>query len=106
VLRKVTERPEASQFGLAKIIGMTRESIVKESDSLLTDSDAYLDMSGGGNPYGDGHGSERIVEAIARWHQKKTPLLATDNEFKLPPRPAPRRRKTDVETKAATAGKG
>ncbi len=106
VLRKVTERPEASQFGLAKIIGMTRKSIVEESNRLLTDSDAYLDMSGGGNPYGDGHGSERIVEAVARWHQKKTPLLEADKEFKLPPRPSPRRRKTDAETKAAKAGKG
>ncbi len=43
VLRKVTERPEASQFGLAKIIGMTRNSIVEESNRLLTDSEAYLD---------------------------------------------------------------
>jgi UDP-N-acetylglucosamine 2-epimerase (non-hydrolysing) len=105
VLRKVTERPEASQFGLAKIIGMTRESIVKESHKLLTDSDAYLDMSGGQNPYGDGHGSERIVEAITRWHQKKAPLLEADKEFKLPPRPEPRRRRTDVEAMAAKAGK-
>ena len=37
MLRKVTERPEASQFGLAKIIGMTREGIVTEADKLLTD---------------------------------------------------------------------
>jgi UDP-N-acetylglucosamine 2-epimerase (non-hydrolysing) len=105
VLRKVTERPEASQFGLARIIGMTRKSIVEESNRLLTDSDAYLDMSGGENPYGDGHGSERIIEAVSRWYQKKTPLLAADKEFKLPPRPTPRRRKTDAETKAAKAGK-
>lgn len=105
VLRKVTERPEASQFGLAKIIGMERDNIVKESDRLLTDSEAYLDMSSGENPYGDGHGSERIVEAIWRWHEKKTPLLEADKEFKLPPRPAPRRRKTDIEAKAAKAGK-
>jgi len=105
VLRKVTERPEASQFGLAKIIGMTREGIVTEADKLLTDQDAYLDMSSGENPYGDGHGSERIVEAIWRWYQKKTPLLEAEKEFKLPPRPAPRRRKTDIEAKAAKAGK-
>jgi UDP-N-acetylglucosamine 2-epimerase (non-hydrolysing) len=105
VLRKVTERPEASQFGLAKIIGMERENILRESDKLLTDSDAYLDMSSGENPYGDGHGSERIIEAIWRWHQKKTPLLAADKEFQLPPRPTPRRRKTDVEAKVAKAGK-
>lgn len=108
VLRKVTERPEASQFGMAKIIGMSREAIVREADSLLDDNEAYLDMSEGENPYGDGHGSERIVEAVSRWHQKKTPLLEPGNEFKLPPRPHPRRRRTDLEkiaAKAATAGK-
>ena len=60
---------------------------------LLNDEDAYQDMSEGSNPYGDGHSSERIVEAYARWHQKKTPLLEPDKQFKLPPRPAPRRRK-------------
>jgi UDP-N-acetylglucosamine 2-epimerase (non-hydrolysing) len=105
VLRNVTERPEASQFGLAKIIGMTRNAIVKETDRLLNDPDAYLDMSAGENPYGDGHGSERIIEAIARWHQKKIPLLEAEHEFKLPPRPEPKRRKTDVAAKAVAAGK-
>jgi UDP-N-acetylglucosamine 2-epimerase (non-hydrolysing) len=106
VLRKVTERPEASQFGMAKIIGMSRENIVAEAERLLNDADAYLDMSQGENPYGDGHGSERIVEAVGRWYQKKTPLLEPDKEFKLPPRPQLRRRKTDLaETKGAAAGK-
>ncbi|HYA23847.1 MAG TPA: UDP-N-acetylglucosamine 2-epimerase (non-hydrolyzing) [Terriglobales bacterium] len=106
VLRKVTERPEASQFGMAKIIGMSRENIVAEAERLLDDADAYLDMSQGENPYGDGHGSERIVEAVGRWHQKQTPLLEPDKEFKLPPRPQLRRRKSDrVEAKVAAAGK-
>jgi UDP-N-acetylglucosamine 2-epimerase (non-hydrolysing) len=106
VLRKVTERPEASQFGMAKIIGMSRENIVGEANRLLEDSDAYLDMSEGENPYGDGHGSQRIVEAVARWHQKKTPLLEPEKEFKLPPRPHPRRRKTDLVEGAAKAAAG
>jgi UDP-N-acetylglucosamine 2-epimerase (non-hydrolysing) len=106
VLRKVTERPEASQFGMAKVIGMSRESIVREADRLLTDRDAYLDMSEGENPYGDGQGSERIVEAIARWYQKKSPLLDAEREFKLPPRPDPRRRKTDSAEIAARAAAG
>jgi len=108
VLRKVTERPEASQFGMAKIIGMSREAIVSEADRLLTDKDAYLDMSDGENPYGDGHGSERIVETVSRWFQSKTPLLEPGREFKLPARPAPRRRKTDLQesgAQGAAAGK-
>ncbi|MGH9567308.1 MAG: UDP-N-acetylglucosamine 2-epimerase, partial [Candidatus Angelobacter sp.] len=106
--RKVTERPEASQFGMARIIGMSREAIVSETNRLLSDPEAYLDMSEGENPYGDGHGSERIVEAVARWFHKKTPLLESANEFKLPPFPQPRRRKSDFSVptaKSATAGK-
>lgn len=95
VLRKVTERPEASQFGMSKIIGMSRERIVGETEELLTDATAYQDMSEGQNPYGDGRAAERIVEAIARWHQGLTPLLEPEREFKVPPRPCPRRRKTD-----------
>ena len=95
VMRKVTERPEASQFGMAKIIGMSRERIVDETERLLTDPEAYQDMSEGENPYGDGKASERIAEAISRWHEGKTPLLEPSKEFKLPPRPHPRRRKTD-----------
>jgi UDP-N-acetylglucosamine 2-epimerase (non-hydrolysing) len=103
VLRKVTERPEASQFGMAKIIGMSREAILREADRLLTDPDAYLDMSEGKNPYGDGHGSERIVEAIARWHARKTPLLEPEKQFSLGPRLHPRRRKTDSVASALDA---
>jgi UDP-N-acetylglucosamine 2-epimerase (non-hydrolysing) len=109
VLRRVTERPEASMFGMSKIIGMSRENIVNETSALLTNQDTYLDMSEGDNPYGDGKASERIVEAVSRWFKGKTPLLEVSQEFKLPVRPEPRRRKSDSEEKpiaaAARAGK-
>jgi len=103
VLRRVTERPEASEFGLARIIGMSREGIVREAERLLTDKEAYQDMSVGGNPYGDGRAAERIVEAITRWHQGKMPLLEPEKEFHLPPKPTYRRRKTDIHEAAAAA---
>jgi UDP-N-acetylglucosamine 2-epimerase (non-hydrolysing) len=106
VLRKLTERPEASQFGMAKIIGMSHDAIVNETSHLLNDAEAYQDMSEGGNPYGDGHSSERIVEAVARWFAKKTPLLEADKQFKLPPRPQLRRRKSDAEESARKAAAG
>ena len=106
VLRRVTERPEASMFGMSKIIGMSRESIVNETSALLTNQDTYLDMSEGDNPYGDGRASERIVEAVSRWFQGKTPLLDASQEFKLPPRSEQRRRKTDsAEIPVAAAAK-
>jgi len=95
VLRNVTERPEASQFGMAKVIGMSRKAIVEEAERLLTNARAYEEMAEGENPYGDGRASQRVVEAIARWHDGKRPLLEPADEFKLPPRPSPRRRKTD-----------
>src|SRR5207237_8502727 len=67
VLRKVTERPEASMMGLARIIGTSREAIVSEAAELLSDPAAYRSMSEGGNPYGDGRAAERIVESLGRW---------------------------------------
>jgi len=96
VLRKLTERPEASQFGLAKIVGMSREGILGEAERLLSDTEEYKYMSEGDNPYGDGRASERIVEAITRWNQGISPLLDPEKQFKLPPRPQARRRKTDA----------
>ena len=36
VLRKVTERPEASLLGMAKIVGTSREAIVREASRLLS----------------------------------------------------------------------
>jgi len=39
---------------MAKIIGMSRERIVDEAGRLLTNPEAYQDMSEGDNPYGDG----------------------------------------------------
>jgi UDP-N-acetylglucosamine 2-epimerase (non-hydrolysing) len=103
VLRKLTERPEASQFGMAKIVGMSREGIFREAGRLLSDTEEYKYMSKGDNPYGDGRASERIVEAITRWHQGKSPLLDAEKQFKLPPRPHSRRRKTDVLEDAKVA---
>jgi len=44
---------------------------------------------------------------VARWHQKKTPLLQPEKEFKLAPKPHPRRRQSDFaeSAKAVAAGK-
>src|ERR1700719_2858879 len=64
VLRKLTERPEASQFGMAKIVGMSRAGIFREAERLLSDTEEYKQMTEGDNPYGDGRAAERIVEAI------------------------------------------
>lgn len=82
VLRKVTERPEASQSGMAKIVGTAREEIVRETARLLTDRAAYRAMAEGENPYGDGRAAERIVEVVGRWSRQQSPLLEPEKEFR------------------------
>ena len=64
VLRDTTERPEGITAGTLKLVGTNSESIYQETKRLLTDEVAYNQMSRAVNPYGDGHASERIVEAI------------------------------------------
>ncbi|SEG22250.1 non-hydrolyzing UDP-N-acetylglucosamine 2-epimerase [Nitrosomonas ureae] len=81
VLRKLTERPEAFNAGLSKIIGTSTNKIVAEISLLLTDEKAYQAMIGN-NPFGDGKAAERIAELITRWVRNETPLLSSENEFK------------------------
>lgn len=64
VLRDETERPEAVEQGVVKLVGSNYERIVKETQRLLDDDDAYQAMSRGVSPYGDGHGAERIVNTL------------------------------------------
>ena len=64
VLRDETERPEAVDQGVVKLVGPNYESIVKEAQRLLDDDDAYRSMARGVSPYGDGHAAERIVKVL------------------------------------------
>ena len=64
VLRDTTERPEGIAAGTLKLVGTDEETIYKEAKKLLTDKNAYDKMSKASNPYGDGHASERIADAI------------------------------------------
>ena len=66
VLRDTTERPEGIKAGTLKLVGTDEDTIYMETKKLLTDSLAYEKMSKASNPYGDGHASERIVEAIIK----------------------------------------
>lgn len=70
VLRDTTERPEGIQAGTLKLVGTDEEVIYEETKKLLIDVEAYEAMSHASNPYGDGHASERIVDAIIERFQK------------------------------------
>jgi len=64
VLRNVTERPEGIEAGTLKLAGTRQGRIVELANELLTSEEAYNKMATAVNPFGDGHASERIVEAI------------------------------------------
>lgn len=71
VLRNETERPEAIAAGTVKIAGVNEENIKNLASILLSDRTEYDKMSKAVNPYGDGHASERIADAILYYFGKK-----------------------------------
>lgn len=64
VLRDTTERPEAVASVTVKLVGTDEDKVYNTAYKLLTDEVAYREMAESINPYGDGHTSERIVQAI------------------------------------------
>lgn len=64
VTRRATERPEAVEAGVARLVGTDRNTIVEETRRLLSDGAAYAQMVRGANPYGDGKASQRIVKIL------------------------------------------
>ncbi|MBQ7959622.1 MAG: UDP-N-acetylglucosamine 2-epimerase (non-hydrolyzing) [Clostridia bacterium] len=70
VMRNETERPEAVDAGTVKIVGVDEDVIYGLAKELITDAEAYNKMAKAVNPYGDGHASERIVQAIVEKYCK------------------------------------
>lgn len=64
VMRDTTERPEGVAAGTLKLVGTDEEVIYHEFSRLLSDEEEYAAMSKASNPYGDGHASERIADAL------------------------------------------
>jgi len=81
VLRKLTERPEASQMGMAKVVGTARDVIVSEASRLLSNEFAYKTMAAGDCPYGDGRAAARIATALSRWLEGEHPVLHDSEQF-------------------------
>lgn len=69
VMRRLTERPEAVEAGTARLVGTDPERIVAEASRLLDDEGAHAAMARAINPFGDGHASERIVQALLEWQE-------------------------------------
>jgi len=66
VLRDETERPEAVEAGVVKLVGPHRDKIVAAAAELLEDPKRYAAMTAKGNPYGDGKAAGRILTKLRR----------------------------------------
>lgn len=64
VMRDTTERPEGVAAGTLKLVGTDTQVIAFECEKLLSDREAYEQMSQASNPYGDGRASERIANIL------------------------------------------
>ncbi len=64
VMRATTERPEGIAAGTVKLVGTETARIVAAARELLDNPLEYEKMARSVNPYGDGHASERIVQAL------------------------------------------
>lgn len=64
ILRDSTERPEAVEEGVAKLVGTDPARILKAATRLLTDRAAYSRMARRVNPFGDGQAASRIARDI------------------------------------------
>ncbi|MBR9989238.1 MAG: UDP-N-acetylglucosamine 2-epimerase (non-hydrolyzing) [Gemmatimonadetes bacterium] len=60
VLRDVTERPEAVEAGIARLVGTDRRRIVEAASEVLRSSTRAAVSS----PYGDGRAGERIADIV------------------------------------------
>jgi UDP-N-acetylglucosamine 2-epimerase (non-hydrolysing) len=67
VMRDVTERPEAMEAGVARLVGSDVEGIVAAAAELLDEPGVYARMSQAGNPFGDGRAAVRVCDLLERF---------------------------------------
>lgn len=80
VLRDTTERPEGVKAGTLKLVGTQVEQVRESMLELLENKAAYEKMANAKNPYGDGHASDRIMDDIYYYFNKKTVQKPKDFE--------------------------
>jgi UDP-N-acetylglucosamine 2-epimerase (non-hydrolysing) len=71
VLRETTERQEAIDAGVARLVGTRGDDIVRAAAELLDDPSTYAAMSKGASPFGDGRAADRIADLLVQHIHKK-----------------------------------
>jgi UDP-N-acetylglucosamine 2-epimerase (non-hydrolysing) len=64
IMRETSERMEAIEAGVARLVTTSFERIVGETSQLLDDAYAYAAMARATNPFGDGKAASRITADI------------------------------------------
>ncbi len=67
VIRENTERMEAVNAGIARLVGTTYDMIVEAAQTLLNDRQEYDKMANKQDLFGDGTASKQILEAVASY---------------------------------------
>ncbi len=80
VLRDTTERPEGVKAGTLKLVGTEVDKVRESMLELLENKEAYDKMANAKNPYGDGHASDRIMNAIYYYFNRDTVIKPKDFE--------------------------
>ncbi len=70
VLRQTTERPEALETGLVRLVGTSSDAILAAADEFLRKPPAKPAILPAPNPYGDGHASDRIADHLSRFFKQ------------------------------------
>ena len=63
-MRENTERPEAIEAGVARLVGTEDDQITAAISRLIMDVDEYAKMERAVNPFGDGEASVRIRDTL------------------------------------------
>ncbi len=67
VLRSVTERPDAVDYGTVKLVGLDEENIFDTAVQLIDNPLEYDKMANAINPYGDGLSAKRTIKIIKNY---------------------------------------
>jgi UDP-N-acetylglucosamine 2-epimerase (non-hydrolysing) len=65
VTRFATERPEALEAGVARLVGTLRTAILEGAAAILSAPAKRRSARRPVNPYGDGRAAQRIADALA-----------------------------------------
>lgn len=67
LVRDTSERPEAIEAGVVRMVGYAEEDVLSAALTVHDDQTAWTAMAQARNPFGDGHAAERIWRSVQWW---------------------------------------